>query len=255
MMDNHSDNKPDDGNRVVLVTGGSRGIGEAVSLAFAADAYTVVINYLSNDARAHSLASRISAKGAVALCFKADVSSETAVAGMVSAVIERFGRIDVLVNNAGLVRGGALPQTQEKTWDEVININLKSVFRTCKAVMPHMIGARSGAIVNIASLSGIIGLAGDAPYSAAKGAVIAFTKALSKEVAGFGIRVNCVAPGAIETVMTEDIFDDIKSGFLEEIPLRRLGRPEEVAGAVRFLASDEASYMTGTTIVVSGGLP
>ena len=174
---------------------------------------------------------------------------------MVDTVVEKYGRLDVLVNNAGMAKGGLLMLMDDKDWDNVIDINLKGVFNCCKAASRQMIAQKKGAIINVSSLSGITGLSGQSDYSAAKGGVIAFTKAIAKELAQFGILVNAVAPGIIDTEMIGDIPDTVKKIFLEAIPLKRFGRPEEVAGIVKFLASSEASYITGETIVVSGGLP
>ncbi|MBI5970149.1 MAG: 3-oxoacyl-ACP reductase FabG [Deltaproteobacteria bacterium] len=241
--------------RVVLVTGGSRGIGEAISLSFAANHDTVVINYLSNAGRAKGLVTNIREKGAEAHAICADVSKAEEVNRMIDEVVEKYGRLDVLVNNAGILKGGLLMLLDEKDWDSVIESNLKGVFNCSKAAVRQMISQRSGAIINVSSMSGITGLAGETNYSAAKGGVIAFTKAAAKELAPFGIRVNAVAPGVIATEMINDMPEDIKKRFLDMIPLKRFGAAAEVAGVVRFLASAEASYITGETIIVSGGIP
>ena len=241
--------------RVVLITGGSRGIGEAISLAFGKNGDAVVVNYHSNRERAESVVSRIKDSGSEAIAIKADVSKADEVSRMVDTVVEKYGRLDVLVNNAGMAKGGLLMLMDDKDWDNVIDINLKGVFNCCKAASRQMIAQKNGAIINVSSLSGITGLSGQSDYSAAKGGVIAFTKAIAKELAQFGILVNAVAPGIIDTEMIGDIPDTVKKRFLEAIPLKRFGMPEEVAGVVKFLASPEASYITGETIVVSGGLP
>jgi len=241
--------------RVVLVTGGSRGIGEAISLAFGKNGYAVAVNYNSNRGKAESVVSSIKGFGSDAIAIKADVSKIDEVSVMVDMVVEKYGRLDVLVNNAGMAKGGLLMLMGDKDWDDVIDTNLKGVFNCCKAVSRQMIAQKNGAIINVSSLSGITGLSGQSDYSAAKGGVIAFTKAIAKELAQFGILVNAVAPGIIDTDMTMDIPDAVKKRFLEAIPLKRFGSPEEIAGVVKFLASPEASYITGETIVVSGGLP
>lgn len=241
--------------RVVLVTGGGRGIGRAISKAFAADGAIVVINYRSNREKAEELAKEIEGSGGEAMVVKADVANSAEVSDMVDAVIERYSKIDVLVNNAGISKGGLLMMLDDGDWDAVMDANLKGVYITTKRVIREMISERRGVIVNVSSLSGITGLAGETPYSAAKGGVIAFTKALSKELSPFGILVNSVAPGAIETEMLDEMPEAAREKLLELIPLKRLGKPEEVAGVVRFLASPEASYITGETVVVSGGLP
>jgi len=241
--------------RVVLVTGGSRGIGEAISLVFGKNGDAVAVNYNSNRERAEAVVSRIRGSGSEAIAIKADVSKADEVFRMVDTVVEKYGRLDVLVNNAGMAKGGLLMLMDDKDWDNVIDINLKGVFNCCKAASRQMIAQKKGAIINVSSLSGITGLSGQSDYSAAKGGVIAFTKAIAKELAQFGILVNAVAPGIIDTEMIGDIPDTVKKRFLEAIPLKRFGRPEEVAGIIKFLASPEASYITGETIVVSGGLP
>ncbi|MBI3398662.1 MAG: 3-oxoacyl-ACP reductase FabG [Deltaproteobacteria bacterium] len=241
--------------RVVLITGGSRGIGEAISLAFAKNGDIAVVNYLSNKERAEAVVSKIKNFGGEAMAIKADVAKQDEVFKMTDEVVERYERLDVLVNNAGTAKGGLLMLLDEKDWDDVIDANLKGVFNCCKAVIRQMIAQKKGVIINISSLSGVTGLAGQSDYSAAKGGVIAFTKAIAKELAQFGILVNAVAPGLIDTAMIADIPDAVKKRFLEAIPLKRFGRPEEVAGIVKFLASPEAGYITGETIVVSGGLP
>ncbi|MEK7688852.1 MAG: 3-oxoacyl-ACP reductase family protein, partial [Deltaproteobacteria bacterium] len=215
----------------------------------------VVVNYHSNRERAESVVSRIKDSGSEAIAIKADVSKADEVSRMVDTVVEKYGRLDVLVNNAGMAKGGLLMLMDDKDWDNVIDINLKGVFNCCKAASRQMIAQKNGAIINVSSLSGITGLSGQSDYSAAKGGVIAFTKAIAKELAQFGILVNAVAPGIIDTEMIGDIPDTVKKRFLEAIPLKRFGMPEEVAGVVKFLASPEASYITGETIVVSGGLP
>lgn len=241
--------------RVCLVTGASRGIGEAIALAFGRYGDIVVINYLSNEARAQGVAAAVAAAGGAAVAIKADVGNNADVSRMFDEVDSRFGRLDILVNNAGAARPGLLMLMDESDWDSVITTNLKGVFNCTKAATRQMLSRRKGSIINISSMSGITGLAGQTPYSAAKGGVISFTKAAAKELAPFGIRVNVVIPGAIETEMLQDVPDDVRKRWLEMIPLKRLGRPDEVAGIVRFLASDEASYMTGEAITVSGGIP
>lgn len=241
--------------RVVLVTGGGRGIGEAVSVAFGRDGDIVVVNYLSNEKRAREVVAKIKEADGEAIALKADISRHDEAFRMVDEIVEKYGRLDVLVNNAGMAKGGLLMLLDEKDWDSVINANLKGVFNCCKAAVRQMIAQKKGIIINVSSLSGITGLAGQSDYSAAKGGVIAFTKAIAKELAQFGILVNAVAPGVIDTEMLSDVPEAIRKKFLEMIPLKRFGKPEEVAGTVKFLASPEASYITGETIVVSGGLP
>ncbi|OGQ54730.1 MAG: hypothetical protein A3J24_10625 [Deltaproteobacteria bacterium RIFCSPLOWO2_02_FULL_53_8] len=213
------------------------------------------MNYVSNEGRAQDVVERIAAAGGTAVKVKADVGCSADVSRMFDEVEARFGRLDCLVNNAGAARPGLLMLMDEADWDSAITTNLKGVFNCSKAATRQMISARKGSIINISSMSGITGLAGQIPYSAAKGGTIAFTKAAAKELAPFGIRVNAVIPGAIETEMLQDVPEEVRKRWLDMIPLKRMGRPEEVAGIVRFLASDEASYMTGEAITVSGGIP
>lgn len=241
--------------RVVIVTGGSRGIGAAISEEFARLGDMVAINYRSNDAIAEQTVKMIKEAGGEASSFKADVSNPEEAKRLADEVAAKYGKIDVLVNNAGSVKGGFLMLFSEADWTSVIDANLKGVFSMCKAVLPHMFDRKSGSIVNVSSLSGITGLAGEVPYSAAKGGVIAFTKALAKETAAFGIRVNAVAPGFIDTGMMNSLNDADRQRHRKAIPLRRFGKPSEVAGVVKFLASNEAAYVTGETIIVSGGIP
>ena len=237
------------------MTGPSRGRGAAWSLAFGSNGDIVVVNYVSNEGRAQDVVERIAAAGGTAVKVKADVGCSADVSRMFDEVEARFGRLDCLVNNAGAARPGLLMLMDEADWDSAITTNLKGVFNCSKAATRQMISARKGSIINISSMSGITGLAGQIPYSAAKGGTIAFTKAAAKELAPFGIRVNAVIPGAIETEMLQDVPEEVRKRWLDMIPLKRMGRPEEVAGIVRFLASDEASYMTGEAITVSGGIP
>lgn len=241
-------------SKVVLITGGSRGIGKAISLAFSECGYAVVINCNKSLNEAEALQQELSASGRVVSIEQADVSDYVQVKQMVKNIEAAHGRLDVLVNNSGITRDGYLMLMSEKDWKDVIDINLTGVFNCSKAVSEHMISRRSGVIINISSLSGVTGLPGQSNYSAAKGGVIAFTKALSKELAPFNIRVNAVAPGAIETDIINALPDKTKGKFLENIPMGRFGRPEEVASVVRFLASDDASYISGETICVTGGL-
>lgn len=241
-------------SKVVLITGGSRGIGKAISLAFSECGYAVVINCNKSLNEAEALQQELSASGRVVSIEQADVSDYVQVKQMVKNIEAAYGRLDVLVNNSGITRDGYLMLMSEKDWKDVIDINLTGVFNCSKTVSEHMISRRSGVIINISSLSGVTGLPGQSNYSAAKGGVIAFTKALSKELAPFNIRVNAVAPGAIETDIINALPDKTKGKFLENIPMGRFGRPEEVASVVRFLASDDASYISGETICVTGGL-
>jgi len=241
--------------RVVLVTGGSRGIGRAIVVRFAALGDTVVLNYRSSVTEAEKVQTDLAASGAEVVLAQADVADAGQTRRMVDDIVRQHGRIDILVNNAGITRDGLLMLMPEEDWNEVLSVNLNGVFHASRAVASHMIGQRSGAIVNVSSLSGIAGLPGQTNYAAAKGGVISFTRALSKELARFGIRVNAVAPGVIETDIVSSLNEAARKAFLETIPLRRFGTADEVASAVAFLASEDASYITGETLCITGGLP
>lgn len=239
---------------VVLVTGASRGIGRAVALSFAEPGTAVVVHYRTDETAAAGVASEVERRGGVGFTFRADVTDPDEVRRLVEEVVRRFGRINVLVNNAGGNRDALLAMMSEPEWDEVVNVNLKSVFHVTRTAVRHMIAERSGAIVNVSSLSGITGLPGQTNYAAAKGGVNAFTKALAQEVARFGIRVNAVAPGLVESGAVSSLPKARREQLLANVPLRRIGTPEEVASVVKFLASDGASYITGEIIKVSGGI-
>ncbi|MBF0556787.1 MAG: beta-ketoacyl-ACP reductase [Nitrospirae bacterium] len=239
---------------VAVVTGGSKGIGSAVCRALAKDGSSVVINYMSSFNEAAALCEELRAINPNTMVYQADVTDFSQMKKMMDDTAGRFGRMDILVNNAGLARDGLLMLMPQKDWMDVIDVNLTGVFNASKSVLPHMIAQRRGVIINISSLSGIDGLAGQANYAAAKGGVIALTRSLSKELAQFGIRVNAVAPGAIETGMLDSMKEAAREDLRRNIPLRRFGRPEEVASVVRFLASEGAGYITGEVISVTGGL-
>jgi 3-oxoacyl-[acyl-carrier protein] reductase len=241
-------------NRVILVTGGSRGIGRSVALAFAEPETVVAVNYRSDERGAASVVAEVASRGAAGAALQADVTDMGQVRSMVEGLVSRYERIDVLVNNAGGNRDGLLALMSSEDWEAVLDLNLKSVFHCCKAVVRAMMAQRRGAIVNISSLSGITGLPGQANYAAAKGGVNALTRALAQEVARFGIRVNAVAPGLVETEMSAQVPAAQRERLLSSIPLGRMATANEIAAVVKFLASDEASYITGQVVPVTGGI-
>lgn len=239
-------------DQVALITGASRGIGKATALALASEGAKIVVNYASNSSAADSVVAEITEAGGEAIAIGADVSDAESVDNLVKTTMDKWGRIDVLVNNAGITRDTLMLRMKLEDWQAVINLNLTGVFLCCKAVSKIMLKQRSGRIINISSVSGIMGNPGQVNYSAAKAGVIGLTKTLAKEFSSRGVTVNAVAPGFIETDMTNGLKSD---EILKFIPLGRYGKPEEIAGMIKFLASDCASnYITGQVFNVDGGM-
>jgi 3-oxoacyl-[acyl-carrier protein] reductase len=238
----------------VLVTGASRGIGREIALELARQGANVAVNFAGSEAKANEVVEEIKALGRESFSIQCDVSNSEAVAEMVKTVTERFSSLDILVNNAGITRDNLLMRMKESEWDDVININLKGVFLCTKAVTRQMMKQRSGRIINIASIVGVSGNAGQANYVAAKAGVIGLTKTTAKELASRGITVNAIAPGFISTDMTEKLPEDVQQAMLGQIPLARFGDPKDVAAVAVFLASEASSYMTGQTLHVDGGM-
>lgn len=237
-----------------LVTGASRGIGRAIALELARKGANVAVNYAGSEEKAQQVVEEIESYGVKAFKIQANVANESEVKGMIKEVTSQFGSLDILVNNAGITRDNLLMRMKEEEFDDVITTNLKGVFLCTKAVARQMMKQRAGKIINVASIVGVSGNPGQANYVAAKAGVIGLTKTTAKEFASRNILVNAVAPGFIATDMTDQLTDEQKEGMLGLIPLHKLGQPEDVAKVVRFLASDDANYMTGQTLHIDGGM-
>ncbi len=240
--------------KVALVTGASRGIGRAVALKLASEGAKVAINYAGSQGKAEEVKAEIEKMGGEAILVQANVADKDAVEQMVGAVVEAFGTIDILVNNAGITRDGLLARMKDEDFEAVVDTNLKGVFYCTKAVAKLMMKKRSGRIVNMASVVGLTGNAGQTNYAASKAGVIGFSKSAAKELASRGITVNMVAPGFIATDMTDAMNEKAKEAVLGTIPMKRMGQPEDVANAVLFLVSENASYITGQIVNVDGGM-
>ncbi|MGD2124967.1 MAG: 3-oxoacyl-[acyl-carrier-protein] reductase [Desulfobacteraceae bacterium] len=242
-------------NRVVVITGGSKGIGRSVALRFVDEkANIVIVHYDPDESASNETLKMLSENGVDAESHKVDVSSHIEVDTLFKEILSRFGKVDVLINNAGITRDALLMRMSEDEWDAVLRVNLKSVFNCTQAVVRSMIKQRKGRIVNISSVVGQIGNPGQANYAASKAGIMGFTKTIAREVASRGVTVNAVAPGFINTEMTASLPDKVKEYFLQQIPLGRIGETEEVAEAVYWLCSDAASYITGQVVHVNGGL-
>ncbi|MFC4023185.1 3-oxoacyl-[acyl-carrier-protein] reductase [Oceanobacillus longus] len=237
-----------------LVTGASRGIGKAIALELARQGANVAVNYAGSEAKAQDVVEEIEQMGVKAFKIQADVANEANVKSMVKDVIGEFGSLDILVNNAGVTRDNLLMRMKEEEFDQVINTNLKGVFVCTKSVTRQMMKQKAGRIINVASIVGVSGNPGQANYVAAKAGVIGLTKTTAKELASRNILVNAVAPGFISTDMTDELNEEQKESMLSLIPLAKLGTPEDVAKVVRFLASEDANYITGQTIHIDGGM-
>ena len=242
------------GGKVAIVTGASRGIGRAIAIKFAQAGAKVVINFAGNHAAAEEVFDSITALKGEALLVQGDVSKASDVESLVKQTLERFGKIDILVNNAGITRDNLLMRMKEDDWDAVINTNLKGVFHCTKAVAKTMMKQRYGKIINLTSVVGVTGNAGQANYAAAKAGVIGFTKAMAKELSSRNITVNAIAPGFIATDMTQKLPEQVKETMAASIPLARFGQPDDVGDAALFLASDFSSYITGQILHVDGGM-
>jgi 3-oxoacyl-[acyl-carrier protein] reductase len=241
-------------NKKALVTGASRGIGKAIAIAFAREGADVAISDLKVDADAEEVVKELKSLGVKAKAYASDASSFEASEQLVNEVLDDFGQIDVLVNNAGITRDSLLLRMSEQDWDMVIKVNLKSIFNMTKAIQRSMLKQRSGSIINMSSVVGLSGNAGQSNYSASKAGLIGFTKSVAQEFGSRGIRCNAIAPGFIETAMTDKLPEDVRDNWIKTIPLRRSGKPDDVANIALFLASELSSYVTGQVISVDGGM-
>ena len=240
--------------RSALVTGSSRGLGRAIALRLAADGFRIAVHYVNSEQPAQEVADEIRAAGGTAEVFRADVAGAAACTEVVKEVTKSFGSLEVLVNNAGITRDTLALRMKEADWDAVLDTNLSSAFHLSKAVLRGMVRAEAGRIINISSVVALMGNVGQANYVAAKAGLIGLTKALAQEYAGRGITVNAVAPGFIESDMTDALDPELKEQYLARIPARRFGQPGEVAALVAFLAGDDSAYINGQTITVDGGM-
>jgi 3-oxoacyl-[acyl-carrier protein] reductase len=240
--------------KVALVTGGTRGIGKGICHKFAAEGATLVFTYLSSEEKANTFAHQLGKSGVEVMAVRSDASKPEEAESLINQVVEKYGQLDAVVNNAGITRDNLLMRMKEEDWDDVINTNLKSVFNITKAVQRTMLKQRSGSIINISSIVGVQGNAGQSNYAASKAGIIGFTKSIAKELGSRNIRCNAITPGFIETEMTEALDEKVVEEWRQQIPLKRGGTAEDVANAALFLASDMSTYVTGQAISVCGGM-
>lgn len=240
--------------KVALVTGGTRGIGKGICQKFAQEGATLVFTYLSSEEKANAFADELSKSGVEVLAVRSDASKLEEAESLINQIVDKYGQLDAVVNNAGITRDNLLMRMKEEDWDDVINTNLKSVFNITKAVQRTMLKQRSGSIINISSIVGVQGNAGQANYAASKAGIIGFTKSIAKELGSRNIRCNAITPGFIETEMTDALDEKVVEEWRQQIPLKRGGTPEDVANAALFLASDMSTYVTGQAISVCGGM-